>query len=368
MEVLFLIFIGAVAILVIRYGIALVRFVNYKPHENPLNISDQPVSILVCARNELENLKILLPKLLKQAYSRFEIIIVDDRSDDGTYDFLKEEKSRSDNLKLVRIDFVPDHIHPKKYAITLGIKAASNDLVILTDADCEPASIHWVKSMTGQFKTDTNFVLGFSYYRTERGILNKLIRYETMLTGSLYLSAAMGGNPYMGVGRNLGYRKSFFLSVKGFFNEGKTVGGDDDLLVNKHARGNTTSVMINEDSLVYSIPKKTWNAFYVQKKRHLSAGKRYRLKDKFLLGLFYVSKIVFWLSAVLLIPMGIQKTAAVIATLLVFIIMFLNYSIFCKKTGIKFEKGWILPVDLIFVIYIAVIGGTALLSKRIRWS
>jgi glycosyltransferase involved in cell wall biosynthesis len=368
-KVLFLIFIGAAAIHFIRYGIVFLRFTYFKTEDDPLNFSDQPVSVLVCAKNELENLKNLLPKLLKQAYSHYEIIIVDDRSDDGSYEFLKEEKERSENLKLVRIDFVPDHIHPKKYAITLGIKAASHDLVLLTDADCEPATIHWIGSMTRQFKEDTNFVLGFSNYKKARGMLNKLIRYETLLTGSLYLSAAMGGNPYMGIGRNLGYRKSFFLSVKGFHKDGKAVGGDDDLLVNRHARGKDTRLMIGEQGLVYSVPKKNWKDFFIQKKRHLSAGKRYKFKDKFLLSSFYLSKIVFWLFGVMLILLKIHLLETGIAVLVTSILIYLTYFTVCRKTGIKFdEKVWILPMDILFIMYISVIGSVALFSKRIRWS
>jgi cellulose synthase/poly-beta-1,6-N-acetylglucosamine synthase-like glycosyltransferase len=279
MEIVAFIFLIAAFLQFLFYGVPLVRFVRYKPYENPLAISDIPVSVIVCARDELENLKNLIPKLLKQAYTGFEIIIVDDRSEDGTYEFLLEEKKKSGKLKVVRVDFVPDHVQPKKFAITLGIKAAENDLVILTDADCEPASIHWLKSMAGQFSEETKFVLGFSYYHRDKGLLNRFVRYETLQTGIRYLSAALGGNPYMGVGRNLGYRKSFFLSVKGFHNDLKVVGGDDDLLINRYANRKNTRAVVSPDNLVYTWAKKKWKEYFVQKKRHLAAGKRYKVKD-----------------------------------------------------------------------------------------
>ena len=161
---MFLIFLSAAALQLIYYGLAMLRIARHKPYENPLSISDPPVSVVICAHNELKNLKNLIPKLLKQAYTGFEIIVVDDRSDDGSYEYLQEEKNNSSLLKVVRVDFTPDHVQPKKFAITLGVKAAANDLVLFTDADCEPATIHWIRSMATQFDDKIKFVIGFSYF------------------------------------------------------------------------------------------------------------------------------------------------------------------------------------------------------------
>lgn len=368
MEIVLFIFLSAAFAQFLFYGVALVRFVRYKPYENPLAISDVPVSVIVCARDELDNLKDLIPRLLKQAYARYEIIIVDDRSEDGTYEFLLEEKKKSEKLKVVRVDFVPDHVQPKKFAITLGVKAAENDLVVLTDADCQPVSIHWLKSMATQFGDEIKFVIGFSYFHREKGLLNRFVRFETLQTGLLYLSAALGGNPYMGVGRNLGYRKSFFLSVKGFHNDLKVVGGDDDLLINRYARRENTRAVVSEENLVNTWSKKKWKEYYIQKKRHLSAGKRYKLKDKFMLSLFYVSKIVFWpLSALLLISTFHWPVVAG-TTFLILVMIILSFYQIRKKTGAKFEMGWILIMEFLYIIYLVIFGTVILFSKKIRWS
>jgi biofilm PGA synthesis N-glycosyltransferase PgaC len=367
-EIFFLIILIALTIQVSYYGLAIIRLARYKPYDNPLDISDQPLSVIICSRNELNNLKNLLPKLLKQAYAHYEIVIVNDRSDDGTYDYLQEEKKKSELLKIVHVEFTPEHIHPKKYAITLGVRAASYDLVLLTDADCEPASIHWIKSMASQFGKETNFVLGFSYYSKLKGLLNRFIRFETIQTGILYLSAAMGGSPYMGVGRNLAYRKSFFLSVKGFNKDRKVVGGDDDLLVNRHAVKINTRVSIGENSLVNSIPKQDLNEYYIQKKRHLSAGRRYKLKDKIALSLFYLSKIVFWLLAAVMLIVWIHGAVVLGFIALMLLVLLSAVYIAGKKTGAKFELMWLIVMDLIFVFYLLIIGSAALFSKRIKWN
>ena len=368
MDIILLIFLTPAAIQFIFYGLAVLRFIRYKPYENPLAISDIPVSIVICAHNELNNLKNLIPKLQKQAYARYEIIIVDDRSDDGTYEFLQDEKKNSNLLKIVRIDFVPDHVQPKKFAITLGIKAAANDLVVLTDADCEPVSIHWIRSMASQFDEKIKFVIGFSYFNKARGLLNRFVRFETLQTGILYLSAALGGSPYMGVGRNLGYRKSFFLSVKGFHNDLKVVGGDDDLLINRYANRKNSRAVVSKDNLVLSWSKKSWKEYFIQKKRHLSAGKRYKRKDKFTLSLFYLSKIVFWLSAAFLLIAGVQWPYIVGGLFVVLIMMGSAFMLLCRKTGIKFEYHWLLFLEAMFIFYLIVFGITVMFSKKIRWN
>ncbi len=368
MELILLIYLIAVALQLVFYGLAIIRFLYYKPYENPLAISDTSVSVIVCAHNEIENLKNLIPKLLKQAYASYEIILVDDRSDDGTYEFLQEEKKKNQLLKVVRVDFVPEHVQPKKFAITLGVKAAQHDLVILTDADCEPASIHWIRSMASQFDESTKFVLGFSYFKMQKGLLNRFVRFETIQTGILYLSAALGGNPYMGVGRNMGYRKSFFLSVKGFHNDLKVVGGDDDLLINRYAKRKNTRPVISKDNLIWSNAKKTWKEYFIQKKRHMAAGKRYKLKDKFVLSLFYLSKIVFWLSAVFLLFTRIYWPIVAGSLLVVLILIELAFYQIYKKTGAKFEFFWILIMEVLFIFYLLIFGISVLFSKRIRWS
>ena len=206
-----------------------------------------PVSVIVCAHDEEQNLRDLIPLLLSQNHPDFEIIIVDDRSNDGTFDLLLQETSKDHRLRMVHVNRTPQLFNAKKYALTLGIKAAKYEWLLLTDADCRPDSKNWISSFTKHFSQTTQFVLGFSPYEKRPGILNAFIRFETLMSGIQYLSFASLGIPYMGVGRNLSYRRSKFLAEKGFNNFIKTTGGDDDLFVNQHARKANTAVCIEVD-------------------------------------------------------------------------------------------------------------------------
>src|SRR6185295_1046572 len=257
-----------------------------------------PVSIIVCAHDEEQNLRELIPLLLQQDYPQMEIIVVEDRCNDGTYDFLLEATQHDQRLKMVRVRHLPDHINGKKYALTLGIKAATFEWVLLTDADCRPEGNQWVRTMGAHFQSEKEIVIGYSPFVKAGGYLNSFIRFESLLTSIQFIGSALLGRPYMGVGRNLAYRKKLFIDNKGFNNFLSVTGGDDDLFVNQHATSTNTAVNISKGSLVWSLPKRTWREFGVQKLRHLSAGKKYQISDKLRLGLFSITWILSWLFVV----------------------------------------------------------------------
>lgn len=352
---------SSLAVLMIYWLVILIKVLGFKPKTK----KEQPVSIIVCAHNELDNLKRLIPLLLEQDHSQFEVIIVDDRSDDGSYDFLLE--NQTDQLKFARVDQVHDHINAKKFALTMGIKAASHDIVLFTDADCTPNSNQWIKEMTGSFTKETEFILGVSPYEKSSGLLGQFIQYETQWTAMNYIGFALAGNPYMAVGRNLAYRKSTFLNHKGFSKIQHITGGDDDLLVNEHANKKNTSVTLGADALTYSIPKTTWGEYLQQKTRHWSVGKYYRFKDKFLLGLQNLSNLVFWLALIILAlqTKNYLIPAGLLVFRMIFVVILMNST--SKKFGYRMNI-WLVPVmDILYVGYASIFGMIALFTKKVKW-
>lgn len=254
-----------------------------------------PVTVIVCAHNELENLRQLLPMLNEQDYSSYEVIVMNDRSWDGTEEFADTEAKQWEKIRFIHIEQEYDHVTPKKYAITTGIRSAKHDIILLTDADCRPTTDQWIKGMASHLTNDKQIVLGFSPYEKRTGFLNRLIRFETFYVAVQYLSFALAGNPYMGVGRNLMYRKSLFLQNKGFYTHLRITGGDDDLLINEIANRQNTAVCIDPDTFMVSIPKTTWQSWYWQKKRHLSVSKHYKTINKIRLALLTGTQILTWI-------------------------------------------------------------------------
>lgn len=348
------------------------RLVFFKPAK-PLSPVYQGVSVIVAARNEHDNLVHLLPALLEQNYpADYEVIVADDNSTDNTFWLLKTAAQAFDRLKVVTVKYTPPGIHPKKYALALAIRAARYERLVLTDADCRPCSSDWLANFTAHFG-DKQILLGYSPYLERKGWLNRLIRYETLYTGMQYISAALWGYPYMGVGRNLAYTKTLFLENKGFYKFQRVIGGDDDLFVNTVANGRNTAVAVGADTLVYSIPKTSLKEWLQQKRRHLSVGKYYRFAHRFWLAINALSGILanclLWgglFAALLLQQLPYAAFLAVLILLRWGLLGTITY-ICAKQLGDKFNIATWLLLDLAYTIYYCTAGVSVWISKKVEW-
>lgn len=253
------------------------------------------VSVIVCAHNEYDNLQDYLSILLEQDYPCYEVIVVDDSSEDGS-DLLLERWSRQyGNLYHTFVPRGARVLSNKKLALTIGIKAAHHDYLLLTDADCRPEFKFWIREMMQGFANQqTEVVLGFSPYFEKSDLLNHLIGYDTLFNGLQYMGMARAGKPYMGVGRNLAYKRETFFSVGGFKGLLGNRAGDDDLFVNRIANAANTVVVNNPNSIVWSVPKTTWREWFHQKRRHLSVSPQYRTRSKIQVTLEPLSRGIFY--------------------------------------------------------------------------
>jgi glycosyltransferase involved in cell wall biosynthesis len=291
-------FTGALVVQLGTYFLIYLRMATYKPAAKKK--TRKPVSVIICAKNEEENLKRFLPKVLEQEYPDFEVVVVNDGSTDGTEDLLAEMKVRYNHLRYTSIPLNEKFKHGKKLAVTIGIKAATHDHLVMTDADCYPASDQWLQIMASHLAGKKEIVLGYGGYERRKGLLNALIRYETVVTAIQYFSRAIAGKPYMGVGRNLAYKKELFFKNKGFANHYHLASGDDDLFVNQHATRENTAWVIQKEAHTISRPEITFRNWIHQKKRHLSAGNKYRKGTKFRLATDHLTRMMVYILVVVL--------------------------------------------------------------------
>jgi cellulose synthase/poly-beta-1,6-N-acetylglucosamine synthase-like glycosyltransferase len=214
---------------------------------------------------------------------------------------LKQLATKYPHLRVSEVRNDPMFTHGKKLALTLGIKAASNEWLLMTDADCTPAGKNWLSQMQKNFTAHKDIALGYGGYKKEKSLLNLIIRFETVFTAMQYFGFAMAGKPYMGVGRNLAYRKTVFFNNKGFATHSSLNSGDDDLFVNETSNSFNVAVEMNPDSFTWSEGEKTFKDWYMQKKRHLTTSPRYSFKTKFRLILENLSRLVFLASFIYLL-------------------------------------------------------------------
>jgi len=358
LSIVFLVFALTAAIQLFYYFRFNLGVILYK---HPDTISEKkPVSVIVCARNEAENLNKFLPAILEQDYPVYEVIVVNDCSEDNSYDVLGKYLQKYPHLKLSTVNKDPRFTHNKKFAQFIGIKAATNDILLFTDADCKPESDKWIARMTSHFDIPTDFVLGYGGYFKEKGILNKYIRYDTLTIAIQYLGMAIRGIPYMGVGRNLAYRRSLFFNNKGFGNYNHVISGDDDLFVNSNAVKKNTRVEFRIESHTRSIPCSSFREWLSQKKRHFTTAPYYKLKDKFLLVPEPVSRLLFYISFIILLSLQFLWPYV----LIIFGIRFISQTVIMALGQKKLNEPGLLAYSYIFDIFSPLINGAIYFSNR----
>lgn len=327
----------------------------------------EPVSVIICAKNERENLLHFLPEFLAQDYPTFEVIVVNDNSVDDTSDVLKAYSLQYPNLKIVNVPDTDRFYGSKKFALTLGIKAAQYENILLTDADCKPFSSSWIKTMSS-YTEGKEIVLGFGAYQKLPGLLNKLIRFETLFTAIQYFSFALCKKPYMGVGRNLGYKKELFFKVKGFSKHQHILSGDDDLFVNEVANKDNTAIVFCKESHTISIPKITFSSWLKQKKRHLSTGKFYKFKDKIALALYPLTLLLFISSFIVLIITQTSLYLILVLLLIRYIIQMLIFKFSIDKLEGK-DLLLLSPfLELFYLFFQPILIISNFVKKNSKWS
>jgi len=327
------------ALYYLYYYLAPARF---RPPEAP--VKREPVSVIICARNEGENLRNFLPAVLEQDYPDFEVIVVNDCSEDDSDSILAGYLIKYKRLKVSNITRDPIFTHNKKFAQFIGIKAAKNEFLLFTDADCRPESSLWIEKMASQFDEMTEFVLGYGGYFAGKGLLNRYIRYDCMTIAVQYLGMALRGMPYMGVGRNLAYRKSLFFERKGFGPYTHLASGDDDLFVNSNASAGNIAAEFGKESHTRSVPAKNTSDYIKQKTRHLTTAKHYKTTHKIILLGEPVSRIIFYAAFIALI-INLYVWPVVAGMLLLRLVIQLITFILNRE---KFNEPGILPLFPIF--------------------
>lgn len=293
-EIVLYVFVAVSVLQIFYYAFFFSRVAFYNP-EIKGQSQQHPVSVIICARDEDENLARNLPGVLVQSYpSSNEVVVVNDNSVDDSKYILQELKKTFKSLNVVELTQEAKLILGKKYPLSVGIREAKYEILLLTDADCVPSSEYWMQKMQDGYDENIEIVLGYGAYHKRKGLLNKLIRFETFHTALQYLSYALAGMPYMGVGRNLSYKKSLFFRNKGFSSINHIPSGDDDLFINKAATKDNTAVVIDTDAFTRSIPKLTWGAWLRQKSRHYTTANYYKPKHKFLLGLYFITQFFYY--------------------------------------------------------------------------
>ena len=298
---LLIVFVVALFVQLCVHWIRFSRLAFSKRHPHAKLDSDlEPVSVVVCARDAYERLTELIPALLSQDYPDFEVVVVNDCSDDETGTYLEDLERKESRIKPVQLRQHLNFFNGKKFPLSMGIKSASHDLLVLTDADCLPTSNQWLRSVVGCYGEGTEVVVGYAPYVRSKGLLNLLVRFNAVQQAMLYLSAALAGRPYAGVGKNLSYRQRLFFRQKGFTSHYTMEAGDDDLFVSQAATRRNTGVHLDADNTVVCAAPSSFGVWWRQQVMRYTTLGLHRRGPKAFAILHYASQLVFYASLIAL--------------------------------------------------------------------
>ena len=358
----------------IPYTAILRRIRKIKKGNVPHTIEQPPVSVIICARNESDNLHRFLPLILEQEYAEYEVIVVNDGSCDDTEDVIKDLQKIYHNLYITNIPQDTRIISHKKLAITVGVKAAKNEILLFTDADCRPLTPNWISTIVRNFDGQTEFVLGHGNYYKEHGFISKMVSYDTLTIAMQYMGFALLGYPYMGVGRNMAYRRSTFFNHKGFAGFLHIASGDDDLLINAFGKKHNTRIEPSCEAETLSLPKTTFRDWYYQKLRHLSTVNVYKSSSKIWIGLEPLSRGLFYMIIILLIALNYNNPIILTISIVSFILRFLiQFTIINLTAKVYNDKGFGISIILfdillpLLTLYILTIGKIFRRKAKFIW-
>lgn len=300
-----------------------------------------PLSVIISARNDADKLRKILPVILEQDYPQFEVIVINDASSDETEDLLGVMEEKYPHLYH---SFTPEsarYISHKKLALTLGIKASKYDWLVFTETNCLPASNQWLKLMARNFTPHTQIVLGYSGYDRTKGWLHKRIAFDTLFNSLRYLGFALAGKPYMGIGRNLAYRKELFFQQKGYSSYLNLQRGEDDLFINRIATDTNTRVETDFNATVRIQPVEYYKSWREERISYMATARNYRGMQRYLLGFETFSRLLFYAVCIAGMVFGILHFHWLVAglSLLLWLIRFVAQSIVINQTAKEMGGG-----------------------------
>lgn len=367
-----LIFAAVVLLQLLFYLALMARFSFHKPKKIK-DYHQDPVSIVIASKNDAHYLIKSLPIILTQQYNNYEVVVVSDNSDDETAQVVEDFQSQYPNLKFVNLTSSVTTIKGKKFPLSIGIRVACNEIILLTEPDCIPVSQYWLQNMTKHFVNKTQIVLGYGAYEKKKGIFNALVRYDTLHTAIQYFSYALAKMPFMGVGRNLAYTKSLFMEQKGFASYNHILYGEDDLFINRVANSQNCDIEYFSESFTLARPKYSFNYWLRQKRQHHITQKYYQPKHKILLYLYNTLMPFFYIFCALSLAFSYHNFALFVTICalfaLKFAVLYLIFGFSAKKLNENNLIPFIFAFDILFSVINPLIYITSRLTKNrgIKW-
>lgn len=326
-----------------------------------------PVSVIIVVHNQYQLIRQNLPELLGQDYPDFEVLVVDDTSDDGSDEVLEKLAETFSNLRVVKLTQSLNWFKGRKFPLSLGIKSASHEFLLLTDIRFRPEGKNWISQMVAAYTFDTAIALGYATFNTTSKI-NKWLRFMAFYDGMFYLSMALSGMPFKGIGPNLSYRKSLFYRHKGFSSHYVINAGDDELFVNKAATRKNTEIRISAGSQVKCSKPMTFIQWLENEKTRLAIRRFFKPGHRMMISLFSATTLLFYALFAALLIVHVQLPVVIGIFLIRLLSQLVIFGLIQKKLSEK-KLLWVTPIfDLALSLIDLAIWLRLLFTKKSKWS
>lgn len=322
------------------------------------------VSVVIATKNEEFFLKENLGLFLEQDYPEFEVIVVNDASTDDTQYVLKAFSKLYPRLNVVNIVENVNKFKGRKFPISLGVKAAKHDRIILAGADCVPSGFDWLKSIVGGFSGGKELVLGYVALSNAKSLAGKIMQYDNVTTTMNYMGLGLSGLAYRGNGKNLAFSKNLFFSVGGFTKHYNYTLGEDDIFVSQVATRRNTTVVLSKESVLSCSAKKKYRTWKDEKKRRLSIHKFRGIFPRTLLSTVPLTTFLIYIGVIISALCAFPYQYLIAALAIKFIIQTVAYLKACRHLNVKAIFLFAPLFELYFLLFDAKMRLIAIFSKR----
>lgn len=333
----------------------------------PHDVTFPSVSVIVYSEDDAENLEILLPQILEQEYNgQFEVIVVNDGAVSSTKDVIARLERIYPNLYMTFTPLESRSLSRKKLAVTLGIKAARYEIVVLTMGNSRIESKTWLSSMCRHFLSGKEVVIGYATPRFPYDAPNpwkRLHSFDEVRTAIEYLSWAIAGHPFRGTCGNLAYRRSVFFKNKGFSRALHLKYGDDDVFINEVSNGHNTAVELSTASIVEILEPRPQTAHRNSKLRYGYTAKSLHTFARLFFG---SCSLAWWLllcSAVTLSIIGLPSLLPLIIACVIWLAVAVTIMFTWRRTSFAIGSRrllltvpWFMTFEPIYNIYYRIKG------------
>ncbi|MBR6904753.1 MAG: glycosyltransferase [Bacteroidales bacterium] len=362
-----LILFGVITLIQLVYYYVIYGRFAFHRKKSALGFRDIPVSVVIVVRDDAALAVQNLPLLLEQQYSSYEIVIVNDRSrDEHSLQAIREYKDRFPNIKLVDLSTAVSTSRGKKMAISMGVKCATYDHILLTSPDCKPASRLWLSKMAQNFQFQQRIVLGYNTFEKKKGIYSHFLHFDNLISAVQYFAHALMHSTYRGDLNNVAFVRPLFYKQNGFIAYNHLLYGEEDIFIHRASTPNNVAVEFDPDAVTLQQHSPSYGYWRLHKVSLFFTRKFNSLKNRILLSGYELTNLLFYGILALAIVISMHQPLALYIAIGIAVLRIASLYVVMGIAAKKLHETQIIPQLLFYDLLFAILTPLLWLSAKLH--